>query len=131
MICNVDCVLLIDDDNATNFLNTWIIKKLDFSRNIVVKKDGKAALDFLTTKVDGKFPKPHLILLDLNMPVMDGWEFLDNYENLSEEQRAKIVLVLLTTSKNYKDISKSKDYKDINGYENKPLSVIKMEHIMK
>jgi CheY-like chemotaxis protein len=71
--------------------------------------------------VDGKFPKPHLILLDLNMPVMDGWEFLDNYENLSEEQRAKIVLVLLTTSKNYKDI---------NGYENKPLSVIKMEHII-
>ena len=130
---NVDynCVLLIDDDNATNFLNSWIIKKLNFSENIVIKKDGKQALDFLTTSVNGQFPKPRLILLDINMPVMNGWEFMDNYKILTDQQRAKIVLVLLTTSRNSKDIAKSKEYPDITGYENKPLSIKKMENIIK
>ncbi len=131
MNSNYNCVLLIDDDNATNFLNSWIIRKLNFSNNIVIKKDGKQALDFLNTSVNGQFPKPQLILLDINMPVMNGWEFMDNYKNLSDQQRAKIVLVLLTTSRNSKDIAKSKEYPDITGYENKPLSIKKMENIIK
>ncbi|HEX8015076.1 MAG TPA: response regulator, partial [Flavobacterium sp.] len=74
----LSCVLLIDDDFATNFINKKIVQKANITEHIQVALNGKEAIDYLCNK--GKFesqetinPQPQLVFLDINMPVMDGW----------------------------------------------------------
>ena len=94
----LNCVLLIDDDKGTNFINQMIIKKSGITDNIQTVLNGKEAIDFITNKgkfekEDQVFPQPMLTLLDINMPVMDGWEFLEAYHNLEEHQKGKIIII--------------------------------------
>ncbi|OFX58130.1 MAG: histidine kinase [Bacteroidetes bacterium GWA2_30_7] len=120
-------ILLIDDDDATNFYNSYIIKKTEITEKIDVALNGKDAIEFLTNK--GKFfsesnnyPSPSLILLDINMPVMNGWSFLEEYKKLDPAQKAEIVIVMLTTSLNPDDLLKAESYTDIKEFKNKPLT---------
>lgn len=123
-------ILLIDDDEATNYYHRIIIDDAGCAEEVNVATDGKKALEFLTASFDGKHHKPDLIFLDINMPVMNGWEFLEHYHKLSEEQKAKITLVMLTTSINPDDLEHAKKYHEISGFRNKPLSVEMLQEIM-
>jgi CheY-like chemotaxis protein len=123
-------ILLVDDDEATNFINKMAIKQMNCTENIVVKENGIAALDYLTTYIDGKYPQPDLIFLDINMPAMDGWEFLQEYDNLEDNQLAKTVIVMLTTSLNPDDKVKAKVIPLISDFMSKPLTNEKLEHIL-
>lgn len=123
-------ILLVDDDEATNFLHKIMINDAECAEHIHVSKNGKEALAYLTHAIEGKYPQPDLIFLDINMPVMNGWEFLDEYQKLSKEQKAKMVLVMLTTSINPDDYEKSKQYPDVAGFRNKPLSTDLIKDIM-
>ena len=118
----LNCILLIDDDDATNFIHKIVIKKTECAEKVVAVTDGQAALDFLTSTEDGKHPQPDLIFLDINMPIMDGWEFLDNYEQLNSEQKAKIVIIMLTTSLNPDDRSKAEILPNVSSFMSKPLT---------
>ena len=126
------CVLLVDDDEATNFLNTMILEKAEFAEKIVVAKNGKEALDILSSrdKNSSDHPVPDLILLDINMPIMNGWDFLNHYHQLQPQLKAKTVLIMLTTSLNPEDKEKAETNPDINGFENKPLNNSKLENII-
>lgn len=62
--------------------------------------DGRQALDYLTTITDGEYPRPDIVLLDINMPVMNGWEFLDAYCKLPTDQHERLIVVVLTSSGN-------------------------------
>lgn len=119
-------ILLIDDDDATNFMNRRILTKMDLATNIVTKENGREGLDYLTTANNNtdetlSYPQPDLIFLDINMPVMNGWEFLDAYEDLPIHQKGKVVVVMLTTSLNYQDEKLAKERKLLNGFLSKPL----------
>ena len=121
------CILLIDDDEATNFLNKIIIERANLTEHIQVAQSGQEALDYLTNQGDfleeGKgYPQPDLIFLDINMPAMNGWEFLDEYKKLRDEQKARIVIVMLTTSLNPDDELKARKIPEISNYKNKPIS---------
>jgi CheY-like chemotaxis protein len=123
----LESILLIDDDDASNFINKYEIKKANITDNIVVVLNGREALEYLTNtgKYEGngpEFPKPTLVFLDINMPVMDGWEFLNAYEKLEEGQKAKIIIVMLTTSFNPDDKKRADKIPSISGYKNKPLT---------
>jgi CheY-like chemotaxis protein len=81
-----------------------------------VVTNGQEALDYLT----GAQPRPELILLNINMPLMDGWEFVDRYKTLAASQKAN-AMVMLTTSLNPNDEKTAREHSEIAGFENKPL----------
>lgn len=120
------CVLLIDDDDATNFLNKMVIESAGIAENIHTTLNGKEALEYLTNT--GKFenstayyPHPDLIFLDINMPVMDGWEFMHEYQKLDEKQKKNKMIVMLTTSLNPDDKYKASLIDEITDFISKPL----------
>ena len=115
-------ILLIDDDEATNFMNKRILRKLQIAEQIITKENGQEGLNYLI-KADSNnnFPRPELIFLDINMPVMNGWEFLDAYEQLPAEQRGQVIVVMLTTSLNYQDEQLAKEKGLLDGFMSKPL----------
>lgn len=118
----LNTILLIDDDEPTNFFNEMIISQLDCTENIVVKESGIEALDYLKSVQEGQHPQPDLIFLDINMPAMNGWEFLEEYENLEKTQKGKVILVMLTTSLNPDDRSLGEEKHLLSGFMNKPLT---------
>ncbi|TVZ17015.1 response regulator [Maribacter sp. MAR_2009_72] len=118
----LSCILLIDDDHATNYIHKRVINKAEITEKIVDLESGYDALKYLEQTDFEAYPRPDIIFLDINMPGMDGWEFLEGYENLSVEQRSKIILVMLTTSLNPDDKNKSDSISTIDGFKNKPLT---------
>ena len=122
----LNCVLLIDDDEPTNFLNKMIIEETGLVNEVRVTQSACEALDYLSGKEQGegsdKPPMPELIFLDINMPAMDGWEFLERYDRLSPEQKSSIIVVMLTTSFNPEDELKASGISYISSYRNKPLT---------
>ncbi len=115
----LNCILLVDDDPDDNFYHQIIINEMNIVENIDIVVNGIEAIDYL--KAENRNP-PDLIFLDLNMPKMNGWEFLEQYAHLSAAQKAKVLIIILTTSLNPDHISKAKEIADVTGFETKPLS---------
>lgn len=135
MKSKLNCVLVIDDDEPTNFFNRMIVKKSGCTDHIQVAQSGQQALDYLTNSeqdmsVESKFPCPDLIFLDINMPAMNGWEFLDRYKDLNKEHQGNVIVVMLTTSLCPDDIARAKNIPEIASFESKPLSIEKMNSIL-
>lgn len=119
-------VLIIDDDYASNYLTEIILIDLDIATHIHVTRNGREALNFVKENCSEKtIHCPDLILLDINMPIMDGFEFLEEYEKLPYIQNEPIPVILLTTSTNLKDVEKAKRFK-VAGYIEKPLTEEKL-----
>jgi CheY-like chemotaxis protein len=115
----LNCILLVDDDPDDNMYHRIIIEEMDIAHRIDVAINGLEALAYL--KKEEQVP-PEIIFLDLNMPKMNGWEFLEEYKHLNKEQKAKVVLVILTTSANPDHIKKAEEIEEVTGFETKPLS---------
>jgi CheY-like chemotaxis protein len=131
----LNCVLLIDDDEPTNFLSRMLLEEADCATHIQVEQDGYSALEYLTRSEnasgdDLRFPCPDLIFLDINMPAMNGWEFLDAYSRLEKHHKGNVVMVMLTTSLNPDDRSRAHGIPDVAGFETKPLTQEKVDHIL-
>lgn len=115
-------VLLIDDSESDNFYHARKIKKLGISDNIHISFSGEEALQYLKSELDGKHPQPTLIFLDINMPGMNGWEFLEEYEKLEVAQQGEIVLTMLSNSIDERDRQRAQDFKTVRGFYSKPLN---------
>ena len=129
----LNCILLIDDDEPTNFLNRVTLEQSGYARSVRVIQGGQEALDYLV-RCDGTdhagYPRPDLIFLDINMPAMDGWEFLERYRSLPAACKADMVLVMLTTSLNPDDEVRSRKFPEVSGFENKPLSARRLKELL-
>lgn len=126
----LNCILLIDDNGSTNFMHQITVKKASCAENCVAVQSGQEALDYLKSTVNGSHPQPDLIFLDINMPSMNGWEFLEHYKNLNKDEQGKIVVMMLTTSKNPDDIEKAKNIGHVTGFMNKPLTVDVLQKVV-
>lgn len=122
----LNCILLIDDDEPTNFIHRRRLEMSEVAHRVEVAWNGREALEFLR----GDHEPPDLILLDVNMPVMDGWEFLEEYGKLESSQKGRIVIVMLTTSFNPDDRSRAESNPDVSGFQHKPLTGNMIDEIL-
>jgi CheY-like chemotaxis protein len=131
----LNCVLLVDDNESDNFLHRKVLEKTGLVNHIEIAINGREALDYLknvekVSSNDSTCLPPELIFLDINMPVMDGWEFLDEYKNLDDFQKSKIVIIMLTTSLNPADKARAELQIDSGCFQYKPLTALMLHEIM-
>lgn len=130
MVSKFNCILLVDDDDTTNFVNRMIINQSDCAHHIEIASNGQEAVDFLQSQPNGAFPQPELIFLDINMPIMDGWGFLEQYNQLNPEQKGQVVITMLTVSLHEGDQEKAEKQPMINEFMHKPLTKEKLQDII-
>lgn len=122
---SLDTVIIIDDDETSVFLTSLFINNLEMDINIQVANNGIEGLELLETELfESNFaPSPFLILLDIKMPKMNGWQFLRAFEDrFPEDIRKNVVIVMLTTSEEEQDILKAVKSPLIQLFINKPIS---------
>ena len=123
-------VLLVDDDQTTNFLNKLLLTRLGVAEQVLTAANGEEALRLLVQQGDGAATYPQLILLDMNMPVLNGLAFLEAYAQLPLAVRHAIVIVMLTTSLHTVDMARAQQL-PIAGFLSKPLTAEKVADLLR
>ena len=114
-------ILLIDDDNTTNFFNKIVIKKADVCDNVHSVLTAHDAIEYLRTRYNEGQPLPDVIFLDINMPEMNGWEFMEVYTGL-DIPKDNISIYMLSSSQNDEDVQLAKSHPLITDFLKKPLN---------
>lgn len=128
---NLRCIMLVDDNHDDNFFHEREIKKNNLATIVIAKNTGLEALEYLKSKKDIKHVQPDLIFLDINMPGMNGWEFLKEYNQLDNKLQSHVIIIMLTTSDNPDDEARSKTWSFVSDYITKPLTKEIMKDIIK
>ena len=123
----LNSILLVDDDATTNFLNEMLFRNLEVADKLLVAEDGAQALELLAQQTEAG--EPNLILLDVNMPGMNGMQFLEAYKQLPEAQRTSTIIIMLTTTMGANDLARL-DELQIAGLVSKPLTQEKIDSLL-
>ena len=122
-------LFLVDNDDIFCFAAEVLIKSRNLAHEVARFENGHEALNALRTLADSPDELPAILLLDLNMPIMSGWEFLDEIKTGPEIFTKKIAIYILTSSIAPEDVTKSKDYPFLEGYITKPLTVEDIDRV--
>lgn len=114
-------ICIIDDDEIYQFTAIQTLKKIDIEKNVTSFYDGEEAINFFLDNINTESNLPDVILLDINMPVMDGFQFMDAYVKLKSKIKKNITIYMVSSSVDPADMKKVEDYKDIIGYIVKPM----------
>jgi CheY-like chemotaxis protein len=115
-------VMLVDDNQIDNLINQEMIKSTDFAKEILVYLTGQEALEYLTEHQHQPEKLPEIIFLDINMPVMDGFQFLKDFEELDDPVQHTCKIIMLSSSISPKDIDRAASNRNVRKYLNKPLN---------
>ncbi|NCI47853.1 response regulator [Sediminibacterium soli] len=124
-------VFLIDDDNIYQFTARKILESTGLAKEIVSFYNGKEAIKYLTddkNRLSENFPD--LIFLDINMPIMNGWEFLEEYHSLYGNFPKPVVVYVVSSSIDSHDMKKSRQYKGVTDYIVKPVTRVKYKELI-
>ncbi|MCE2935065.1 MAG: response regulator [Cyclobacteriaceae bacterium] len=118
----IDLVMLVDDNDTDNFISKRIIEITRFANRVETKNSGKAALDYLRDNQQVPENLPNLIFLDINMPIVDGFVFLYEFEKFNEMVRNRCKVIILSSSDNKRDIDKIINNNHVIKFITKPLT---------
>lgn len=124
----IDITCIIDDDPIFIFGTKRIMQSVNFCKEYMVFSNGKEAYDNLKKIILNDEKQPDIILLDLNMPIWDGWEFLDEFIKIPNEK--KIHIYIITSSIDPADIERAKAYDFISNYIVKPITMDELKKMM-
>lgn len=131
MAIQFDKTFLIDDDPIYLFVAKKLLKEQNFSSNLQTFENGKLAIDYLLGLESSKESIPNVIFLDLSMPVMNGWEFLDHFKAAAIPHKENIKIIVMSSSINAMEIDLIKSYDIVQDYIVKPLTPADLEKITK
>lgn len=123
-------VMIIDDNATDRYIATRNLQKYLFAEEIVAKESAKNALQYLESLAGTSEQLPQLIFLDIRMPEIDGFGFLEEYEKLPETVKSTCLIMMLSTSLNPHDLERAKNCKYVNGFLNKPLDKEKIQMLI-
>jgi CheY-like chemotaxis protein len=122
---------LVDDDNMYVFLTKMMIQDSKLVEHVKEFKNGQDAINFLQENLDNTEHLPEVILLDLDMPIMDGWQFLEEFILLKPHIGKKIIIYIVSSSISPEDIKKAKTISEVSDYIIKPITKQNLEGILK
>jgi len=127
----VELACIIDDDNVYVNLVKKIIETKKLCNNLLIFNDGKQSIDYFEALLQNLEAEniPEIIFLDLNMPVMDGWEFLDHFTKIKNNFGKIITLYVVSSSINPIDIDRAKALSSVKDYLIKPVNILELEKI--
>ncbi|WP_299457299.1 response regulator [uncultured Microscilla sp.] len=126
---DIDLVLLVDDNDTDNFISKRIIEITKFAQRVEVRNSGKSALQYLEQHQDDPSNLPDIIFLDINMPIVDGFVFLFEFELFPEEVKKKCNIVILSSSNNKRDIARIVDNDHVIKFVTKPLTESSLQEV--
>ncbi len=125
----MELVMLVDDNETDNFISKRIIEITKFARNVIIKSSGKSALEYIGTHRNDPDKLPDLIFLDINMPIVDGFVFLYEFEKFAEIVKNKCRVIILSSSDNKRDIDKIVNNDHVIKFITKPLTEAELQEI--
>jgi CheY-like chemotaxis protein len=135
MISRIKTVLLIDDDTTINYLHNRLLEKNSFTDKVAISINGMEGLDMFK-QLDHQLGADEMaiVFLDLNMPIMNGWEFLDTIANIKDSIKMNYKIYLLSSTINPDDKKKAKENTLVSGFLTKPLTkehleLLRAEHL--
>ena len=126
---HIDLVMLVDDNDTDNFISRRIIEITKFAGDVVIKNSGKSALEYLEDHKTNHAKLPDLIFLDINMPIVDGFVFLYEFEKFDYSIKDKCKVIILSSSDNKRDIDKIVNNDHVIKFITKPLTEIALEEV--
>jgi CheY-like chemotaxis protein len=126
----IHCILLIDDDPDDNYVHQIVIEESGLCDTVRVAEDGFMGLDYLKQVDKPDYVRPDVILLDINMPGMNGFEFLEQYRTLDESLRDRTILMMLTTSVVSSDRNRGGLFEAVKGFLTKPITEKMLQSIV-
>ena len=122
MAKKINLVMLVDDNDTDNFISQKIIELNGFADRVIAKNSGKSALEYLEANENDSEALPEVIFLDINMPIVDGFVFLFEFERFNEDLKKKCKIAILSSSDNKRDIERIVDNDYVVKYITKPLT---------
>ena len=123
-------IAVIDDDDVFQLIIKKQMEMRKFPCEILSFSNGQTSIEFLRNNLNSPEILPQLIMLDVNMPIKDGWEFLEEYKHLPIGVKNSIVLYMVTSSVIQSDIDRAAKNKDIHGFISKPITSQNLEEIL-
>lgn len=123
-------ICVIDDDKMYQFVVRKTLDLVKKPKTLLIFSDGEEALDFIKSKLHSSVELPDIIFLDINMPIMDGWDFLEEFLKINGKPDKKITIYMVSSSVDPVDMQKAKTYSEVSGYIVKPIGPTRMTEII-